>query len=80
MFARVLDVITQSGLPYKLGPMGTCIEGEWDEVMAVVNACYHAIEHDADRIFLNFQADCKKGRKNGLDGKVRSVREKQRQE
>ena len=31
--SRSLDIIDQSGVPYRLGPMGTCVEGEWDEVM-----------------------------------------------
>lgn len=74
--ARVIDVIAQSGLSYELGPMSTSIEGEWQEVMNVVDACYHALENDSDRIYITFKADCKKGRTNGLDGKVRSVQEK----
>jgi len=76
--ARALDVIKQSGLPYELGPMGTSIEGEWEEVMQIVDACYQELRDDSDRIFLNFKADCKRGRTNGLASKVQSVREKQR--
>ena len=34
---RCLEVIDASGLEYRLGPMGTCIEGEFDDVMAVIN-------------------------------------------
>jgi len=34
--SRSLDIIDKSGLPYQLTPMGTIIEGEWAEVMAVV--------------------------------------------
>ncbi|MDX2474989.1 MAG: thiamine-binding protein, partial [Candidatus Krumholzibacteria bacterium] len=29
---RNLEIIDDSGLPYRLGPMGTCLEGEYDEV------------------------------------------------
>ena len=38
--ARSLDIIDKSGLPYQLTSMGTIIEGEWHDVMAVVTACY----------------------------------------
>ncbi|MCB1543986.1 MAG: thiamine-binding protein, partial [Rhodoblastus sp.] len=38
--ARILDVIDRSGLSCQLTPMGTILEGEWDEAMAVVNACF----------------------------------------
>jgi uncharacterized protein (TIGR00106 family) len=34
--ARSLDIIDKSGVPYRLNPMGTVLEGEWDEVFAVV--------------------------------------------
>lgn len=71
--ARALDIIRQSGLEYRLGPMGTAIEGEWEEVMAVVDACYKALDPDSDRIYINLKVDSKKGRSNGLAGKVNSV-------
>lgn len=76
--ARVLDVIRDSGLKHELGPMGTCIEGEWAEVMAVVDACYRELEHDSDRLYVAIKADCRRGRRDGMDAKVRSVQEKRR--
>lgn len=74
--ARAIDIIKSSGLSYQLGPMGTAIEGEWDEVMSVVDQCYRALEPDSDRIFINLKVDSKKGRSGGLSGKVASVMEK----
>jgi len=74
--ARVLDVIRQSGLSHRLGPMGTAIEGEWEEVMDVVDRCYRALEGDSDRIYLTIKADFRRGRTNGLDAKVAAVRER----
>jgi len=71
--ARVLDVIKSSGLPHQLGPMGTSIEGDWADVMAVVDACYRDLEQDNDRIYLNIKIDSKKGRTNGIATKVESV-------
>lgn len=76
--ARALDIIKMSGLPYQLGPMGTCFEGEWNDVLAVVDACYKELEKDCDRIYVNFKADSRAGRTDGLTGKTKSVREKQR--
>lgn len=71
--ARVVTVIKQSGLAYDFGPMGTTIEGEWDEVMETVSACYKELEQDCDRIYLTLKVDARKGRKNGLKGKTDSV-------
>lgn len=76
--ARALDIIKNSGLKHQLGSMGTSIEGDWDEVMAVVNECYRELEKDSDRIYINIKADCRKGRTDGMTSKVQSVREKQR--
>lgn len=74
--ARCLSVIRESGLPHQLGPMGTSIEGEWDEVMGVVDRCYKELEADSDRIYICIKADYRKDRSNGLAGKISSVTEK----
>lgn len=38
--ADVLKLIDESGLPYQLTPSSTCIEGDWNEVMALVRLCH----------------------------------------
>ena len=30
--AAVLDMVARSGMPYKVNPMGTVLEGDWDEI------------------------------------------------
>ncbi|MDD4953208.1 MAG: MTH1187 family thiamine-binding protein [Desulfovibrionaceae bacterium] len=74
--AGAVEIIRKSGLAHKLGPMGTGIEGEWDEVMAVVNDCYRAMARDCERVYLTLSADARRGRDRGLDEKTASVEEK----
>ncbi len=74
--SRAVKIIKESGLPHKLGPMGTCIEGEWPEVMAVVNRCLEELRKDSRRIYINMKADYREGKGGRLEGKVRSVEEK----
>ena len=74
--AGVLDVIDRSGLAYQLGPLGTCIEGEWDEVMAVITQCFEHLSKQSNRIACTVKMDWRKGRSGGLEEKVRSVEEK----
>ena len=74
--ARALDIVDRSGLPYRLGPLGTCIEGEWDEVMAVIGRCYEALAADCNRITCTVKIDYRKGHAGRLDAKVKSVEEK----
>src|SRR2546423_3641302 len=71
--ARALDVIDRSGLPYKLGPLGTCIEGEWAEVMAVIQKCYEELAKDSHRIACTVKMDWREGQSGRLDAKVASV-------
>lgn len=74
--AKALDVIDRSGLPYKLGPLGTCIEGEWHEVMAVVEECYEVLAADCHRISCTVKMDWRKGAAGRLEAKVASVEQK----
>ncbi|MGD8658195.1 MAG: MTH1187 family thiamine-binding protein [Desulfobacterales bacterium] len=74
--ARALKLIQDSGLPYELNPMGTCVEGDWNDVMALVNRCFEALEKDCNRITLSLKADYRKGPAGRMKSKVVSVREK----
>jgi uncharacterized protein (TIGR00106 family) len=74
--ARALAVIRQSGLPHALGPMGTCIEGEWDEVMTVVTACFEELRKDSARINVSLRVDWRSGPSGRLTAKPASVLEK----
>lgn len=71
--ARSLDIIDRNGIPYRLGPMGTCLEGEWDEVMSVVKQCFEAMKKDCGRITISMKADYREGKAGRLQSKVESV-------
>ena len=74
--ARALKLIQDSGLPFELNPMGTCVEGEWSEVMSLVDRCFQALEKDCNRINLSLKADYRKGPSGRMKRKVASVRQK----
>jgi uncharacterized protein (TIGR00106 family) len=74
--ARILDIIDKSGLPYQLTPMGTIIEGEWSEVMAVVTACFEAMQVDCNRIETSIKIDYCSGPGGRLTSKIESVQAK----
>ena len=71
--ARSLDIIDRSGLDYRLHAMGTVLEGDWDECMAVVRKCYEAMRKDCDRVECAIKIDYRKGRQGRLKTKVASV-------
>ncbi|MCI0465265.1 MAG: MTH1187 family thiamine-binding protein [Gemmataceae bacterium] len=73
--ARCLEVVRASGLPYRLHSMGTTLEGEWEQVFAVVQRCYEALAPDCDRITCSIKVDYRKGHTGRLDAKVQRVEE-----
>lgn len=74
--ARTLDVIDKSGLPYQLTPMGTIIEGEWAEVMAVVTHCFETMQQNCGRIETSIKIDYRAGKESRLRSKIDSVQAK----
>ena len=71
--ARILDVIDRSGVTYQLTAMGTILEGEWDEVMAVVTACFKTLQPDCRRIGMNLKVDYVAGPQSRLRSKIDAV-------
>lgn len=74
--ADSLEVIDQSGLDYQCHAMGTTLEGEFDDVMAVVKQCFERMSQDCRRIECVMKMDYRQGAQGRLSGKIRSVEEK----
>jgi uncharacterized protein (TIGR00106 family) len=74
--SRSLDIVDKSGVDYRLNPMGTVLEGEWDEVFAVVRQCYERMRRDCNRISCSIKVDYRKGAKGRLSSKVASVEQR----
>ena len=74
--AKVIDLVDKSGLPYLLTPMGTIVEGEWDEVMDLIKRCHHLMREMAPRVATRIYIDDRPGRKGLLEYKTKSVEEK----
>lgn len=74
--ARSLDIIDKSGVAYRLNPMGTVLEGEWEEVVSVVQRCYERMKKDCNRISCTIKIDYRKGHSGRLQSKVASVEKK----
>lgn len=72
--ATAVRIIAASGLPYAVGPMGTTLEGDWDEIMAVIRACRDAALKTAKRVVLTIKVDDAKGRPHRLPTRLTRVR------
>jgi uncharacterized protein (TIGR00106 family) len=71
--ARCLEVVAASGLDYRLHAMGTTLEGELDEVLAVVRRCFEVLQTDCNRISCSIKMDYRKGPGGRLQSKVQKV-------
>jgi uncharacterized protein (TIGR00106 family) len=71
--AEVLKIIDESGLDYRLGAMQTTVEGETDEVMALVMKCHNHMAGKAPRVLTKITIDDRKGATGRLTGKVKDV-------
>ncbi len=71
--AEVLDLVDSSGLAYKLTPMGTIVEGEWDELMQLVKECHMKMMEHEERVLTRIIIDDRKGKTGNIDRKVRSI-------
>lgn len=74
--AKAVSIIKKSNLSYELGPMGTIIEGEWDEIIGVITECFNALKKDSNRIYMSLKADYRKSPSGRMQWKVKSIEKK----
>ena len=68
--AEAVRVVRSSGLPNSTSAMFTEVEGEWDEVMAVVKQAVAAVAASAPRVSLVLKADIRPGYTGQITAKV----------
>ncbi|MCK5127719.1 MAG: MTH1187 family thiamine-binding protein [candidate division Zixibacteria bacterium] len=71
--AKILDIIDKSGLSYQFTAMSTIVEGNWDEVMALIKKCRDAMRKSHSRIYTSIVIDDRKRARKRLSGKVEAV-------
>jgi uncharacterized protein (TIGR00106 family) len=71
--AEAVRVVRASGLPNHTDAMFTTIEGEWDEVMAVVKQAVDAVAARAPRVSMVLKADMRRGVTDAITSKVEAL-------
>jgi len=75
--AEMVKLIEQSGLSYRLGAMGTTVEGEPEEVFELIKQLHMQMRLHSQRISTAVKIDDDVRRPRGrLEGKVHSVEDK----
>ncbi|WP_121156431.1 MTH1187 family thiamine-binding protein [Micromonospora pisi] len=71
--AEAIRVVRESGLPNETNAMFTLVEGEWDEVMAVVKRAVDVLAAQAPRVSLVLKADIRAGVTDAMTAKVAHI-------
>jgi uncharacterized protein (TIGR00106 family) len=71
--AEAVRVVRESGLPCETNAMFTNVEGEWDEVMAVVKRAVDVVAEKSPRVGLVLKADIRPGYDGQLTAKVQRI-------
>lgn len=71
--AMVLKIVDESGLPYKVNPMSTVVEGNWNDIMRLIKKCHAIVMKTGERVYTTISIDDRKGNPNRIDEKVKSI-------
>ena len=71
--AKIIAIIDESGLDYRLGATATTVEGSEEDVMALVMKCHHAARGFAPRVLTSITIDDREGATGRLTGKIDDV-------
>ena len=71
--AEAIRIVRESGLPNRTDPMFTTIEGEWDDVMAVVKQAVMAVAERSERVSVVMKIDYRPGAEDALESKLASL-------
>ncbi|MBM0226326.1 MULTISPECIES: MTH1187 family thiamine-binding protein [Micromonospora] len=73
LVAEAVRVVRESGLPNRTDAMFTTVDGEWDEVMAVVKRAVDTVAARAPRVSLVLKADVRPGVTDAMHAKVARI-------
>ena len=57
LLAEVVKAVYASGLDYRVGPMGTVVEGPWDQVMEMAKRCHYLALQSCKRVMTTIRID-----------------------
>jgi uncharacterized protein (TIGR00106 family) len=75
--AECVEIIEESGLGYELHGYGTNVEGEWDEVMAVIKSFHEKLHREGvPRVHTDIKLGTRTDKEQSIRDKIESVKSK----
>jgi len=78
--ADAVRLVRESGLPNETNAMFTNVEGDWDQVMALIKACVMKVSDEAPRVSVVIKIDHRPGVTDALRSKVEAVEDRLRED
>src|SRR5207253_642710 len=74
--ADAVRLVRESGLPNETNAMFTNVEGQWDEVMALIKSCVTTVAEVAPRVSVVIKIDYRPGASDALHAKVEAIEQR----
>jgi uncharacterized protein (TIGR00106 family) len=71
--AAAVKIVHDSGMEYRLTPMGTILVGEWEPAMTIIHKCHEAVRQMSDRVMTRIKVDDSKDGARLPEDKVKAV-------
>lgn len=72
--SQIINAIDESGITYQLTPMGTILEGSWDEVNKVISTCFKILEPQCNRVYSSIKIDYRNGDETRMKSKINKIK------
>lgn len=75
--SRIIEMMKNSDVNYKLTPMGTVFETEnMEEALSLIKKSHDCLADDCNRIYSTVKFDIQKNKSNRIKSKVESIKNK----
>jgi len=75
--SKIINHLKESGVSYRLNPMGTTIETEtMEQALKLVQESYDILEPVSNRIYCSINIDAQKNKGERMTGKIASIESK----
>jgi uncharacterized protein (TIGR00106 family) len=71
--AQMVEVLEGAGVEYRLGPMATAVEGDWDQVVSAIRRCHDVMRQRHPRVITTITIDDRAEQAHHLDEMVSVV-------
>jgi uncharacterized protein (TIGR00106 family) len=75
--SRIIKMISESEVSYKLSPMGTIFETEdISTALKIIESAYNLLEPDCNRVYSSLKFDIQKNKSDRMKSKIDSIEKK----